>query len=79
MKPAPTITITDATVRFGDHAAVNGLSASIPPGSFTAVIGPNGCGKSTLLRSLCHLRPLDEGRITVVPSTTGGDASSPSR
>lgn len=65
MKPAPTITITDATVRFGDHAAVNGLSASIPPGSFTAVIGPNGCGKSTLLRSLCHLRPLDEGRITV--------------
>lgn len=35
------------------------LNIAIPPGSFTAIIGPNGCGKSTLLRSLCRLvKPL---------------------
>ncbi|WP_394277456.1 ABC transporter ATP-binding protein [Luteococcus sp.] len=65
MTLAPTITISGATVRFGDFTAVDALSATIPAGSFTAVIGPNGCGKSTLLRSLCHLRPLDEGRVDV--------------
>ncbi|MEL4506290.1 ABC transporter ATP-binding protein [Luteococcus sp. H138] len=62
---APAIDIHQVSVRFGSFTAVDALTAQIPPGSFTAVIGPNGCGKSTLLRSLCHLRPVDEGRISV--------------
>ncbi|MEO6529834.1 MAG: ABC transporter ATP-binding protein [Specibacter sp.] len=32
-----------------------GLEVVIPPGSFTAIIGPNACGKSTLLRALSRL------------------------
>lgn len=32
-----------------------GLDVVIPPGSFTAIIGPNACGKSTLLRALSRL------------------------
>ncbi|WP_420175552.1 ABC transporter ATP-binding protein [Luteococcus sp. OSA5] len=65
MSGAPAISIHDLTVRFGSFTAVDALSATIPTGSFTAVIGPNGCGKSTLLRALCQLRPADEGRITI--------------
>lgn len=32
-----------------------GLDVVVPPGSFTAIIGPNACGKSTLLRALSRL------------------------
>ncbi|WP_029088579.1 ABC transporter ATP-binding protein [Brevibacterium album] len=31
------------------------VTASVPRGGFTAVIGPNGCGKSTLLRAFTRL------------------------
>ena len=40
-----------------------GLDLAVPPGRFTAVIGPNGCGKSTLLRALVRLQPPMEGRV----------------
>ncbi|MCA9771969.1 MAG: ATP-binding cassette domain-containing protein, partial [Myxococcales bacterium] len=37
-------------IRYGDHAAVQNVSLSIPERQVTALIGPSGCGKSTLLR-----------------------------
>lgn len=58
---APDITIDQVSVRFGDLVAVDRASATLPAGSFSAVIGPNGCGKSTLLRALCRVHPADEG------------------
>lgn len=39
------------------------LNVSIPPGSFTAIIGPNACGKSTLLRALSRLLKPDAGQV----------------
>jgi len=39
------------------------LNIAIPPGSFTAIIGPNGCGKSTLLRTLCRLLKPLQGEV----------------
>lgn len=48
---------------YGAHPAVDGVSLSLSPGRFYAVIGPNGCGKTTLLDLLCgHKRP-DSGEI----------------
>ncbi len=51
------------------------LSAAIPDGSFTVIVGPNACGKSTLLRALARmLKPragqvlLDGETITSRPS-----------
>lgn len=40
-----------------------GLDVVIPPGSFTAIIGPNACGKSTLLRALSRLLKPTAGEV----------------
>ncbi len=49
----PIVEFRDVVKTFGYGAtevrAVNGISASIQPGEFVAVMGPSGCGKSTLL------------------------------
>lgn len=60
------IEIHELTIRFGGLTAVDHLSAAVPKGSFSVVIGPNGCGKSTLLRAVAQVRPADEGSITVL-------------
>ena len=39
------------------------LDVVIPPGSFTAIIGPNACGKSTLLRALSRLLKPQAGQV----------------
>ncbi|MDO5744048.1 MAG: ABC transporter ATP-binding protein [Micrococcaceae bacterium] len=39
------------------------LDVVIPPGSFTAIIGPNACGKSTLLRALSRLLKPTAGQV----------------
>ena len=48
---------------YGDRVVSRGLDLALPPGRFTAVIGPNACGKSTLLRALARLQPLRAGRV----------------
>lgn len=60
------IDMNELTIRFGGLTAVDRLSATVPKGSFSVVIGPNGCGKSTLLRAVAQVRPADEGRVTVL-------------
>lgn len=41
-----------------DSPVLREVTAEIPPGAMTAIVGPNGCGKSTLLRALGRiLRP----------------------
>jgi phosphonate transport system ATP-binding protein len=40
------------TKRYAATTALDGVSATIPPGTFVAVIGRSGAGKTTLLRTL---------------------------
>ncbi len=51
------------TKKFGDMAAVDDLSLTIPQGSFFALLGPSGCGKTTTLRMVAGLEQPTEGAI----------------
>jgi iron complex transport system ATP-binding protein len=53
----------DVTLAYGDVAVVHRLSAAIPDGKVTSIIGPNGCGKSTLLRALARLMNPKTGTV----------------
>lgn len=50
-----TLEVRDATFGYDSKTISRDLSVTIPPGSFTVIVGPNACGKSTLLRALSRL------------------------
>jgi len=52
--------------------AVDGISISIDPGKFVAVVGPSGCGKSTLLNLAAGLIAPSSGSVTVFGSPLKG-------
>lgn len=51
--------------RFGDLAAVDGVSLEVKTGEIYGFLGPNGAGKSTLTRVLCTLLKPSAGRASV--------------
>src|SRR5258708_17479101 len=38
--------------RYGDHAAVAGVTLDVADGEFLVLLGPSGCGKTTTLRMI---------------------------
>jgi len=53
------------TKRWGDHAAVDDISLTIPAGAFFALLGPSGCGKTTTLRMVAGLEVPTQGMIRI--------------
>ena len=59
------IELSGVTTRFGDVAALDGVSLHVPGGGVTGIVGPSGCGKSTLLEIVAGLEQPTAGRVVV--------------
>ena len=51
--------------QFGTVTALDGISISVRPGEFLALLGPSGCGKTTLLRTIGGFISPTSGRILI--------------
>jgi ABC-type Mn2+/Zn2+ transport system ATPase subunit len=69
---SPLLTVRDATVGWGRHAVLRGVSFELRPGDCLGVVGPNGSGKSTLLRAILGLAAPLAGRIERAPAWRAG-------
>jgi zinc/manganese transport system ATP-binding protein len=61
--PRYVVEVRDASVTLGGRAIWTHVNASIAPGEFVAILGPNGVGKSTLLKAVLGLLPLSAGTV----------------
>ncbi len=59
------IHLHNLTLAYGSRVLLEGVSAEIPSGSVTALIGRNGAGKSTLLRAIAGLGEPSSGEINL--------------
>ncbi len=57
------LSVRNAQVTLGGHAALTGVDLRVAEGTVVAVLGPSGSGKSTLLRAIAGLQRLDRGEI----------------
>ncbi len=57
--------LRNLTKKFGDMAAVDDLTLTIPAGSFFALLGASGCGKTTTLRMVAGLEDPTAGTIHI--------------
>jgi spermidine/putrescine transport system ATP-binding protein len=59
------VVLREVSKRYGDQAAVDGISLDIRPGEFLSLLGPSGCGKTTTLRMIAGFEHPDAGDIVV--------------
>jgi NitT/TauT family transport system ATP-binding protein len=79
LSDAGILVVKDVTKQFatpeGPLHAIDGVSLSVKPGEFLALIGPSGCGKSTLFNIIGGLLDGYEGAVTVAGETVRGPHS----
>jgi ABC-2 type transport system ATP-binding protein len=59
------IEVNGLVKRYGDRAALDGLTFKVAPGEIVGFLGPNGAGKTTTLRILSTFLSQDEGDAQV--------------
>jgi phospholipid/cholesterol/gamma-HCH transport system ATP-binding protein len=62
---APAIELRDVHKAFEGNRVLDGVTARIPKGEITVLMGPSGTGKSVTLRHIVGLMPPDSGEIWV--------------
>ena len=63
---SPAIHIQELRKVYGNKAAVDGLTLTVPRGCFFGFLGPNGAGKTTTIRMLMGLAPPTAGSIELL-------------
>ena len=61
----PVVSVRDLTKRYGEVAAVEGLTFALEPGTITGFLGPNGAGKTTTLKLLLGLAEPTAGEALI--------------
>jgi lipooligosaccharide transport system ATP-binding protein len=63
---APVIVARDLVKRYGEFAAVDGISFEVAPGESFGLLGPNGAGKSTTMRMVGAVSTRTGGELSVL-------------
>jgi len=61
--PLPAVQLQAVSKRFGEQAAVEGVTLAIAAGEFFSLLGPSGCGKTTTLRLIAGFERPTGGMI----------------
>src|SRR5947209_20290130 len=59
------LVLQSLTKRFGDAAAVDGLSLTVEKGELVSLLGPSGCGKTTTLQMIAGFVEPSGGAVTL--------------
>ena len=59
------VVLSDVSKRFGPDIALDGVSMTVPDGSFVVLLGPTGAGKTTTLRMVSGLDHPDLGTVLI--------------
>jgi lipooligosaccharide transport system ATP-binding protein len=73
MVPAPVIVATDLVKRYGETAAVDGISFEVAPGESFGLLGPNGAGKSTTMRMVGAVSTRTSGELRILDMDPNDD------
>jgi ABC-2 type transport system ATP-binding protein len=73
------VTVTELVKRFGDNAAVDGVSFSISEGEIFGLLGPNGAGKTTTISTISCLIEPTAGDIVVDGASVNTDPAAVKR
>jgi ABC-type multidrug transport system ATPase subunit len=63
--PPPCVSLDSASKLYGSFAALRNITATIPAGTCTVILGENGAGKSTLLRLVAGLITPTRGTVNI--------------
>src|SRR5690554_3034696 len=66
---APVAELRNATKRYGDVVALDGVDLQVRPGEVLALLGPNGAGKTTAVSLLLGLMRPTSGTATLFGSS----------